>query len=107
MPIAISARKVLERSRLPLPHPISPNSEICETPSSSCSSFDSVGFHTSKRARFSRNVSQHYGLSAESIQRVVQPTVTQDGQRAPGLKFGDPTSAYYLSVARNAGSGQA
>jgi hypothetical protein len=29
-------------------------------------------------------------LSAESIQRVVQPTVTQDGQRAPGLKFGDP-----------------
>jgi len=29
-------------------------------------------------------------LSAQSIQRVVQPTVTQDGRRAPGLRFGDP-----------------
>ena len=29
-------------------------------------------------------------MSAGSIQRVVQPTVTKDGQRAPGLKFGDP-----------------
>jgi hypothetical protein len=30
------------------------------------------------------------GLSAGSIQRVVQPTVTEDGQKAPGLRFGDP-----------------
>jgi hypothetical protein len=29
-------------------------------------------------------------LSAESIQRAVLPTVNKDGQRAPGLKFGDP-----------------
>ncbi len=35
-------------------------------------------------------VSQNCGLSAESIQRVVLPTVTKDGQRASGLKFGDP-----------------
>jgi hypothetical protein len=35
-------------------------------------------------------VSQNCGLSAGSIQQVVQPTVNIDGQRAPGLKFGDP-----------------
>lgn len=35
-------------------------------------------------------VSQNCGLSAESIQRVVPPTVTTDGPRAPGLRFGDP-----------------
>jgi hypothetical protein len=34
-------------------------------------------------------VSQNCGLSTESIQRVVEPTVAQDGQRAPSLKFGD------------------
>ena len=37
-----------------------------------------------------QRVSYHYGMSNESIQRVVQPTVTEDDQRAPGLKFGDP-----------------
>jgi hypothetical protein len=30
------------------------------------------------------------GLSADSIPRVVQPTVTADGKKAPGLKFGTP-----------------
>jgi hypothetical protein len=35
-------------------------------------------------------ISQNCGLRADSIQRVVQPTVHADGQRAPGLKFGDP-----------------
>jgi hypothetical protein len=35
-------------------------------------------------------VSQNCGMSAESIQRVVLPTVSADGERAPGLKFGDP-----------------
>jgi hypothetical protein len=35
-------------------------------------------------------VSQNCGLGTESIQRVVEPTVAQDGQRAPSLKFGDP-----------------
>jgi hypothetical protein len=34
-------------------------------------------------------VSQNCGLGTESIQRVVEPTVAQDGQRAPSLKFGD------------------
>jgi hypothetical protein len=35
-------------------------------------------------------VSHNSGLSGDSIQRVVQPAVTQDGKKAPGLKFGQP-----------------
>jgi len=34
-------------------------------------------------------VSQNCVLSQEAIERVVRPTVTDDGQRAPGLPFGD------------------
>jgi hypothetical protein len=50
----------------------------------------SLGRQINRRLLEVERVSQNCGLSAESIQRVVQPTVTQDGQRAPGLKFGDP-----------------
>jgi hypothetical protein len=35
-------------------------------------------------------VSQNCGLSADGIQRVVQPTVSEDGQKAPGLRLGNP-----------------
>ena len=35
-------------------------------------------------------VSHNSGLSGDSIQRVVQPTVTDDGEKAPALKFGQP-----------------
>jgi hypothetical protein len=35
-------------------------------------------------------VSHNSGLSGDSIQRVVQPTVTEDGEKAPSLKFGQP-----------------
>lgn len=45
-----------------------------------------------------QRVSQNCGLSADSIQRVVQPTVHQHGQRAPGLKFGDPRVMALLLV---------
>jgi hypothetical protein len=34
-------------------------------------------------------VSHNCHLSQESVERVVHPTVTEDGQRAPGLRFGD------------------
>lgn len=37
-----------------------------------------------------QKVSQNCVLSYEGVQRLTQPTVTPDGQRAPGLKFGDP-----------------
>jgi hypothetical protein len=48
-----------------------------------------LGRQINRRLLEVERVSQNCGLSAESIQRVVQPTVTADGQRAPGLKFGD------------------
>ena len=35
-------------------------------------------------------MSHNSGLSGDSIQRVVQPTVTEDGEKAPSLKFGQP-----------------
>jgi hypothetical protein len=35
-------------------------------------------------------VSHNSGLSGDSIQRVVQPTVTEDGEKAPSLRFGQP-----------------
>lgn len=35
-------------------------------------------------------VSHNSGLSGDSIQKVVQPTVTEDGEKAPALKFGQP-----------------
>src|SRR6266487_3778677 len=49
-----------------------------------------LGSQINRRLLEVERVSQNCGLSAESIQRVVLPTKTKDGQRAPGLKFGDP-----------------
>jgi len=49
-----------------------------------------IGRHINRRLLEVERVSQNCGLSADSIQRVVQPTVTEDGQKAPGLRFGDP-----------------
>src|SRR5260370_42619760 len=49
-----------------------------------------LGCQLSRRLRGGERVSPKCGLCADSIQRVVQPTVTKNGQRAPALKFGDP-----------------
>ncbi len=49
-----------------------------------------LGRQINRRVLEVERVSHNCGMSAESIQRVVLPTVTKDGQRAPGLKFGDP-----------------
>lgn len=49
-----------------------------------------LGCQINRRLLEVERVSQNCGLSADSIQRVVLPTVNADGQRAPGLKFGDP-----------------
>ncbi len=44
-------------------------------------------------------VSHNSGLSGDSIQRVVQPTVTNDGEKAPALKFGQPrVMALFLAL---------
>lgn len=49
-----------------------------------------LGCQINQRLLEVERVSQNCGLSADSIQRVVLPTVNKDGKRAPGLKFGDP-----------------
>jgi hypothetical protein len=48
-----------------------------------------VARHINRRLLDVQRVSQNCALSHEAIERVVRPTVTDDGQRAPGLPFGD------------------
>lgn len=49
-----------------------------------------IGRQINRRLLEVERVSQNCGLSADGIQRVVQPTVSEDGQKAPGLRFGNP-----------------
>ncbi len=49
-----------------------------------------VGRNINRRLLDVQRVSQNCGLSGESIERVVKPTVTKDGQPASGLKLADP-----------------
>jgi hypothetical protein len=49
-----------------------------------------MGRQINRRLLEVERVSHNCGVSAACIQGVVQPTVTQDGQRASGLKLGDP-----------------
>jgi hypothetical protein len=49
-----------------------------------------IGRQINRRLLEVERVSHNSGMSGDSIQRVVQPTVTEDGKKAPGLKFGQP-----------------
>ena len=49
-----------------------------------------IGREVNRRLLEVERVSHNSGLSGDSIQRVVQPTVTEDGEKAPALKFGQP-----------------
>jgi hypothetical protein len=49
-----------------------------------------IGRHINRRLLEVERVSHNSGLSGDSIQRVVQPTVNDDGEKAPALKFGQP-----------------
>lgn len=49
-----------------------------------------IGRQINRRLLDVQRVSHHCHLSQESVERVVQPTVMEDGQRAPGLRFGQP-----------------
>jgi len=49
-----------------------------------------IGREINRRLLEVERVSHNNGLSGDSIQRVVQPTVTEDGEKAPSLKFGQP-----------------
>jgi hypothetical protein len=58
-----------------------------------------LGRQINRRLLDVQRVSHNCAMSDESIQKVVQPTVTEDGQRAPGLKFGDPrVMALFLAL---------
>jgi hypothetical protein len=58
-----------------------------------------IGRQINRRLLEVERVSHNSGLSGDSIQRVVQPTVTEDGQKSPGLKFGQPrVMALFLAL---------
>jgi hypothetical protein len=58
-----------------------------------------VGREINRRLLEVERVSHNSGLSGDSIQRVVQPTVTADGEKAPALKFGQPrVMALFLAL---------
>jgi len=61
------------------------NKSLCNLPY-----LQKVGRQINRRLLEVERVSHNCGLSGDSIQRVVQPTVTADGQKAPGLRFGQP-----------------
>jgi hypothetical protein len=57
-----------------------------------------IGREVNRRLLAVQRVSQACTLSGERIERVVLPTVTDDGQRAPGLRLGDRRVMALLSA---------
>lgn len=58
-----------------------------------------LGRKINRRLLDVQRVSHNCGMSGESIEKIVQPTVNEDGQRAPGLRFGDPrVMALFLAL---------
>ncbi len=58
-----------------------------------------LGRQINRRLLDVERVSHNSGLSGDSIQRVVQPTVNEDGEKAPALKFGQPrVMALFLAL---------
>ena len=58
-----------------------------------------LGRQINRRLLEVERVSHNCGLSGDSIQRVVQPTITEDGEKAPSLKFGQPrVMALFLAL---------
>ena len=58
-----------------------------------------IGLNINRRLLDVQRVSHNCGLSGETIERLVKPTVNEDGQRAPGLKLGDPrVMALFLAL---------
>lgn len=58
-----------------------------------------IGRNINRRLLDAQQTASPCGLSQATLDRAVQPTVTDDGQRAPGLRFGDPrTRALFLAL---------
>jgi hypothetical protein len=60
---------------------------------------EKLGRQINRRLLEVERVSHNSGLSGDSIQRLVQPTVTEGGEKAPALKFGQPRGmALFLAL---------
>src|ERR1700678_401874 len=60
---------------------------------------EKIGREINRRLLEVERVNHNSGLSGDSIQRVVQPTVTADGEKAPALKFGQPrVTALFMAL---------
>jgi hypothetical protein len=58
-----------------------------------------IGSNINRRLLDVQQVSHNCGLCGQSIDRIVNPTITQDGQQAPGLKLADPrVMALFLAL---------
>jgi len=57
-----------------------------------------IGREINQRLLDVQRVSHNCHLSQESIERVVHPTVTEDGQRVPGLRFGQDRTMALLGA---------
>lgn len=58
-----------------------------------------LGRQINRRLLEVERVSHNCGLAGSSIQRLVQPTVTEDGKKASALRFGDPrVMALFLAL---------
>jgi hypothetical protein len=58
-----------------------------------------IGRNINHRVLSLERVAQHCAISAHTVDRIVLPTVTDDGQRAPALRWGDPRTMAVLSAA--------
>ena len=66
--------------------------------SATCPTCSALGREVNRRLLAVQRLSQACTLSPASVDRVVLPTVTDDGQRAPGLRFGDRRVMALLSA---------
>jgi hypothetical protein len=58
-----------------------------------------IASHINQRLLEVERASQNCRFSHNSMQRLIEPTITEDGQKAPGLKFGQPrVMALFLAL---------
>lgn len=65
---------------------------------SNLSFLQQLGRQINRRLLDAQHVSYASVLSTQSLQRIVQPSVTEDGQRAPALRLGEPRVMALLSA---------
>ena len=59
-----------------------------------------LGRHINHRLLSLERVAQHCAIASSTVERIVRPTVTDDGQRAPALRWGEPrTMALFSALA--------